>query len=426
MADEIIHDGRRTFGLWAVAAALVVGLLAGGAFMRFQSTPADESKAAEAEKAPPKPPGVVEISEEAQKNGGVQVATVAVTTLPTALRVTGVVAPEESRVSHIRPLARGVIEQIFVSLGARVSKGQTLVAYDNIEMGQLVGEYLSAKAAQQQTEADLDVRRRALERAEELIKLEAVAQQTLELRRAEFRNAEAAVTSQRAGVTRIEEQLHRFGLSDDDLARLTPQEGTSAHRIASHASLRSPVSGVVTKYDVAVGELVGPDTEVFTISDLSTVWVLADVYEKDLGKVRPDVSVAVHVDAYPERVFNGTLTYVSDLIDPQTRTAKVRCVVPNGDGALKLDMFTRVAIPTAERRQGLAVPRAAVQTVGNMPIVFVRESATTFARRDVTLGAEADGRVEVLKGLKAGDVVVSEGSFYLKTALLREQIGEAD
>lgn len=426
MADEIIHEERRTFGLWAVAAALAVGLLAGGAFMQFTSTSGDEPKAAEAEKARPLPPGVVEISEEAQKNGGVQVATVAVTTLPTELRVTGVVAPEESRVAHIRPLARGVIEQIFVSLGARVSKGQTLVAYDNIEMGQLVGEYLSAKAAQQQAEADLDVRRRALERAEELIKLEAVAQQTLELRRAEFRNAEAAVTSQRAGVTRIEEQLHRFGLSDQDLAGLTPQEGTSAHRSASHAFLRSPVTGVVTKYEVAVGELVGPDRELFTISDLSTVWVLADVYEKDLGKVRSDVEVAVRVDAYPERVFNGRLTYVSDLIDPQTRTAKVRCVVPNGDGALKLDMFTRVAIPTAERRQGLAVPRASVQTVGNTPIVFVRESATKFVRRDVTLGAEADGRVEVLKGLKTGDVVVSEGSFYLKTALLREQIGEAE
>jgi cobalt-zinc-cadmium efflux system membrane fusion protein len=136
--------------------------------------------------------------------------------------------------------------------------------------------------------------------------------------------------------------------------------------------------------------------------------------------------VAVRVDTYPDRTFSGQLTYVSDLIDPQTRTAKVRCVVANADGALKLDMFARVAIPTAERRQGIAVPQAAVQHVANAPIVFVRESATTFARRDVTLGATADGRVEVLKGLRTGEVVVSYGSFYLKTALLRDLLGEGD
>ena len=129
---------------------------------------------------------------------------------------------------------------------------------------------------------------------------------------------------------------------------------------------------MVTKYEVAAGELVEPDRELFTISDLSTVWVLADVYEKDLGKVRSGVAVAVRVDAYPDRPFTGKLTYVSDLIDPQTRTAKVRCVVPNADGALKLDMFTRVAIPTAERPGGTGRARGAVQTVGNTPIVFVR------------------------------------------------------
>lgn len=424
--NEIREPRGRRFGAVTLAATLVAGLLLGAAAMFLTGRSGAAAPEAEVARDPALPPGTVEVPEAAQKNAGVQVAKVQTTTLPTELQVTGVVAPEESRVAHIRPLARGVIEQIFVSLGARVAKGQVLLAYDNIEMGQLVGEYLSAKAAQQQAEADLGVKRRGLERAEELIKVEAVALQTLELRRAEFRNAQAAVTSQRAAVTRVEEQLHRFGLSDADLARLTPQEGTAAHRSASHATLRSPVSGVVTKYEVASGELVEPDRELFTISDLSSVWVLADVYEKDLGKVRAGVTVSVRTDAYPERAFTGRLTYVSDVIDPQTRTAKVRCVVPNDDGALKLDMFARVAIPTAQRREGLAVPQAAVQTLGNVPVVFVRQSATRFVRRDVTLGAVADGSVEVLKGLQSGDVVVSYGSFFLKTALLKEQIGEGD
>lgn len=370
------------------------------------------------------PPGVVDVPAEAQQNAGVEIVTAERIAMPTVLQVTGVVAPEESGVVHVRPLARGVIERISTSLGARVTKGQPLVAYDNIEMGQLVGEYLSAKAAQRQAEADLDVRRRTLERGEELIKLEAIAQQTLELRRAEFKNAEAAVASQRAGVTRIEEQLHRFGLSDADLATLTPDEGTSAHRNSSHALLRAPVTGVVTKFEVAAGELVEPDRELFTITDMSTVWVMADVYEKDLAKVARGADVEVRVDAYPDRVFTGRLTYISDLIDPQTRTAKVRCVVTNQDGALKLDMFARIVIPTPERKQAVTVPVAAVQHIEGKPVVFAQDAPTRFSRKFITTGVSAGERIEVLSGLAAGTRIVAAGSFHLKTALLRELIGD--
>ena len=383
-----------------------------------------ESTAAEEEAHEELPAGVVEVPEAAQKNSGIAVTTAVETTLASRLQVTGVVAPEESKVAHVRPLATGVIEQISVSLGARVTKGQPLLTYDNIEMGQLVGEYLSAKAAERQALADLEVRQKALQRAEELIKLEAVAQQTLELRRAEARNAEAAVASQRAGVAKVEEQLHRFGLSDADLSRLTPEEGRSAHRNASHAVLRAPASGIVTKYEVASGELVEPDRELFTITDLSTVWVLADVYEKDLAKVAPGVDVEVRVDAYPDRVFKGRLTYVSVAIDPKTRTAKVRCVVPNQDSALKTDMFARVAIPTAEQRRAVTVPIEAIQQVDGQSVVFQQESPTRFIRRDIEIGSTVDKHVEVVKGLAAGVRIVAAGSFYLKTALLKSRIGD--
>ena len=299
-----MNEQKGRFGGVVIAMALILGLVLGGAAVSMWSggdSPAEES--AEEDHGPELPPGVVEIPEPAQKNAGIQIVTADTLAIPTVLQVTGVVAPEESRVVHVRPLARGVIEQISTSLGARVTKGQSLVTYDNIEMGQLVGEYLSVKAAQRQAETDLDVRRRSLERSEELIKLQAIAQQTLELRRAELKNAEAAVASQRASVTKVEEQLHRFGLSDADLAKLTPDEGSSAHRNSSHALLRAPVTGVVTKFEVAVGELVEPDRELFTITDMSTVWVMADVYEKDLARVAKGTDVEVTVDAYPDRVF---------------------------------------------------------------------------------------------------------------------------
>lgn len=423
MVDQPTTE-RRTFGWLPVVAVAVLGAVLGVGAMFLFGGPASPS-AAPAEAAHEElPPGVVEIPEAAQKNAGIALATVTEATLANRVEVTGVVAPDESKVAHVRPLATGVIEQISVTLGATVKKDQPLLTYDNIEMGQLVGEYLSAKAAERQALADLEVRQKSLQRAEELIKLEAVAQQTLELRLAEARNAEAAVSSQRAGVAKIEEQLHRFGLDEAELTRLTAGEGRSTHRNASHAVLRAPVSGIVTKYEVASGELVGPDRELFTITDLSTVWVLADVYEKDLAKVAPGVDVEVRVDAYPERVFKGRLTYVSVAIDPKTRTAKVRCVVPNGDSALKTDMFARVAIPTTEQRRVVAVPVEAVQQVDGKAVVFQQENATRFVRRDVEVGRTIDKQVEVVKGLAAGARIVSAGSFYLKTALLKSRIGD--
>ena len=373
---------------------------------------------------PSLPAGVVEVGSDAQKNAGVQVVDVRSEVVPTTVDVTGAVAAAESNVAHIKPLARGVVEQVSVSLGSRVEKGQPLITLDNIALGELVGEYLAEKATLRQAQTDLEVRRRNLARAEELIKLEAIAQQQLDLRRAESQNAEAMVTSQRAKLAKVEEQIHRFGLSDADLSKLTPEEGASGHRVASHNVLRAPFSGVITKYDVAVGETVEPERELFTLSSLSTVWVLADVYEKDLDQVPRSTDVTIRVETYPDRTFAGKLTYVSDTIDPKTRTAKVRCVVDNPDGALKLEMFARVTIPTRERRTGLVVPQVAVQRIEDQPVVFVRQSDTRFDRRNVRLGTAARDVVEVVDGLKQGEHVVAAGSFYMKTALLRERIAE--
>ncbi|MEQ1909689.1 MAG: efflux RND transporter periplasmic adaptor subunit, partial [Vicinamibacterales bacterium] len=260
------------------------------------------------------PAGIVEIPEAAQKNANVEIAAVAITRVPGALEVTGIVTPDESRVAHVRPLARGVVEKIAISLGSRVSEGQALLTYDNIELGQLVGEFLTEQAGLRQTQTDLEVKRTSLERAESLIKIEAISQRELDIRRAEFTNGEAAVASAQARVSRVEEQLHRFGLSDADLRALKPDAREAPHRAASHSTLRAPFAGVVTRFDVASGEVVEPDKEVFTVADISTVWVLADVYEKDLSKVTRNGTVAIKVDAYPDRTFTGRITHVSDII----------------------------------------------------------------------------------------------------------------
>ena len=402
---------------------LALGIALGsGAVWLFSAKPVAES--AREDHAADLPAGTVDIPEAAQKNASIETAPVKAMNLPATLEVTGIVTPDESRVAHVRPLARGVVEKIAVSLGSRVTKGQPLLMYDNIELGQLVGEFLTARAALRQTETDREVKRTSLERAESLIKIEAISQRELDLRRAEFQNAEAAVASARAGVSRVEEQLHRFGLSDADMKALAPDANEAPHRAASHSTLRAPFAGIVTKFDVAAGEVVEPDKELFTVADISTVWVLADVYEKDISKIQRDGTVAIKVDAYPDRTFAGRITHVSDLIDPSSRTAKVRCVVENRDGALKLDMFAKVTLGTADERQAVVVPADAVQQVDNQPVVFIRQDATKFERRIVQVGRRSGDLVEILSGLDTGQIVVGKGSFYLKTALLRERIGD--
>ncbi|MGE3277379.1 MAG: efflux RND transporter periplasmic adaptor subunit [Vicinamibacterales bacterium] len=379
------------------------------------------------------PAGVVELAPEAQRTAGIETGPVATAPLPAVLSVTGAVAPVETRVAHVRPLARGVVERVSVTLGQRVARGDALVTFDNIELGERIGEFLAQAAALRQAEADLTVRQRVFERAQALIEIEAVSEQELELRRAEFQNAQAAVASQRAQLAQVEEQLHRFGLSEDDVRGLeaaAPGSGgagdaaaASGHRTASHNVLRAPFDGVITSYDIAPGELVDPQKELLTVTDLSEVWVLADVYEQDLARVETGRDVEIVVDAYPDRTFDGRLTYVSDVIDPATRTAKVRCVVGNPDRLLKLDMFARIRIPTGDSRQVMGVPETAVQRIDGQTVVFVRRSPTRFERRDVEIGATAGDLVEITGGLEPGEVIATTGTLSLKTTLLGERIG---
>ena len=326
------------------------------------------------------------------------------------------VSPDEGRLAHIRPLSRGIIEKVYVRRGARVREGQPLVRYDNIELGELIGEYLSQQAQLQKAMTELEVTRTFLERGQQLLEVQAIARKEVELREAEHKNAQAMVNAQQAELSKIEEKLHRYGLSDQDI------ESFGGHRTASHKTLGAPFSGVIIGYDVAEGELVGPDRELLTLADVSSVWVLADVYEKDLRLVRTGESVEVVTSAYPERVFKGELTYISDVLEQETRTARVRCVVPNGDRALKLNMFVTVKIPSVRRTVSVAVPESAIQNLGGQEVIFIVEGSGRFRKEAVQTGLSADGWIAI-EALDEGVQVITQGSFYLKSVLLREAIG---
>ena len=394
---------------------LVVFILAGAVTWRaFRAKPQTAAEKGD--------PNTVELTAEAQKNAGIVVASTAERRIEQVVKTTGVISPDEARVAHILPLSQGVVEDVLVRLGDHVQKGQPLLVYDNIELGESVGEYQSLRAGLAKAEAQQMVARRSVERADSLIEVQAISPREHELRKAEYEQAKAEVESRRAEAARTEEKLHRFGLSDGDLKRLMSSEH-GLHRTASHNTLRAPLSGVVTKYEVSKGEVVSRDKELFTIVDTSSVWALADVYEKDIALVSSKGPCFVTTSAYEGQRFAGQIGYFSDFLDPSTRTAKLRCVVRNPDGRLRLEMFAGIEVPAATSRSVLAVPASAVQEINGENMVFVPHDHLFFEKRTVRTGERIGDWIEIVEGLRPGQSVVTNGGFYLKSALLKDQLG---
>jgi len=367
-------------------------------------------------------PHDVELTEAVQRSSGFAFATAALRNMTGIIQATGVVTPNETRVARIRPLARGRILKVAVRSGDRVKQGQVLLTYDNIDLGEIVGEYLRASTAVQRARTESDLAKRSLDRANNLLDSGAIARAEVERRQAEFRNTESAIRAQQAEEARIHEKMHRFGLSEAEIGALTKTNSANLHREASPSTVRAPFDGVLLKATAAEGEIVQADQELFMLVGTSTVWILADVYERDIAGVREGAVAAVTVNSFPGETFTGKITNVSDALDPTSRTAKVRVEVENPAQRLKFEMFASIAVPTSQSRSALVIPLSAIQQVGGKTAIFVREAPTKFEMREVELGAQWPAWVEIVKGIAAGDVVVSQGGFILKSELAKAEL----
>lgn len=355
---------------------------------------------------------LVEMSVSAQQHIGMVVAPAAITQLNEYLRATGTVQPIDSRIGVVGPLARGRIAEVRANVGDRVEAGQTLAVFDNIEAGELLSQEQSAHADLERLKAQLVPATRQTERSRRLADIGAGAEKDYESSKAEKEGIEANIRSQQSLIDGIRQRLRRFGIADDSPRGtfLTP--------------LKAPFSGVVTKAQASPGDVVDAGRDVFTVADLSRVWVQAEVYEKDLGRIRIEQSAFITVDTYPNQSFEGKVAYISDVLDPQTRTARVRCEVANHDLRLKTDMFANIELPTKFSKQAIAVPASALQEVEGKNVVFIRRSQTQFEKREVEKGVTVNNQMEIVSGLKPGEPVVTQGAFHLKSILAGGELGE--
>lgn len=337
-----------------------------------------------------------------------QVVTVQRHRLAREIRTTAVLEADENRVAHVSPRVPGRVVTVKALLGETVQAGQILAVLDSLELGQAKAAYLTAKAHQ-------EVARTTYEREQRLLQQQISSQKEYLAARSELLRADAQLHATR-------ETLRLLGLSTQEISQLA--WGTHEPPL-SHVPLRAPFAGTVIEKRATVGELLTPQDRPYTIADLSTLWAMLDIYEKDLGTVSLGAPVRVSVDAYPQESFQGTITYISDLLNQHTRTARARVTIANPQRRLKPGMFGTAVItaPTGSTDATLAIPVTAVHSLREQTVAFVQKGAGVFVPRPLQLGRTVGPYVEVLTGLQEGEQIVTEGGFYLKSALLQEEGG---
>jgi multidrug efflux pump subunit AcrA (membrane-fusion protein) len=239
-----------------------------------------------------------------------------------------------------------------------------------------------------------------------------IAEHDLELAKA---SAENSVAGTKAALTAARRHLRILGLSDAEIDALANRPS-----MAATFSLTSPIAGIVVERNATLGATVGTDATVFKVIDTSRVWIDANVFEKDLERVKPGQEVGVTVPAYPGSHFAGRVILVASVVNPETRTVQVRTEVANSDGRLKPDMFANVEIVTDIHRSAISVPQTAVLEDGGKSVVFVANGGD-YTRREVTVGVQSGDRVEIVDGLRDGDQVVVKGNYLLLQQSAPEQ-----
>lgn len=316
------------------------------------------------------------------------------------IAVTATIQANQDRLAHVAPRVPGRIVSIAAKLGDRVKAGQALASLDSIELGEAHSTYLQADSQHRLAQADF-------ERTEKLYADQIVPQKDYLRSRAEHEKA-------RANLRAATDKLRLMGV--------TPTRSESAMSVFP---INAPFAGTVIEKTAVLGELAQPDKGLFTVADLSVVWIEANLFEKDLGKVNTGATVGVTVAAYPDEVFKGRLTYISSVMDKESRTIKARVEVANTDGRLKPDMFANAAIDTVSAGKALTVPSGAVLLLEGKKALFVREK-DGFEKREVELGDNLGGRFVIRGGIEEGESVVVEGAYALKARLLKSKIGDHD
>lgn len=350
--------------------------------------------------------GEVELAPEAVQSAGIVVETAGPTQMKTVLELPGEIKLNADKVVHVVPRLAGIITAVYKNLGDSVMHGEVLAVLDSRELAELKSAYLASIKR-------IELDRATFERRERLWHQKISSEK-------DYLASRQALAESEINLQTTSQKLLALGLSQADLDNLSEATG----KRLTHYELKAPFDGIVIEKNIAVGEAVKEDADIFVLADLSTVWVDVTVYSKDLNIVKVGQNVTVRSKILGFEA-DGILTYLGSLVGEQTRAARGIVVVQNTEGHWRPGLFVTVEIVQEEVSVPVAVSVDALQTLHDQPVVFV-QNGNMFEARLLKLGRN-DGRwVEVLNGLSPGERYVARNSFILKAELGKEGAAEED
>lgn len=398
------------------AAVLCLTIALGGCSKRKDAAapPGDLQKKGGEASHEPEVPHQVRLTDAAIAEAGIDTWRVQVVDLAHLLVLNGSVGYDENRLLQVAANVKGRVASIPVDLGSRVRAGDPLLVIESVDLGRTREEFVKELSA-------FNVSARAYERARKLVDANAIST-------GEFQAREGDYQSKRAALASAERTLHLYGDGAEAIERLRAVADDQARPVTDGATLtlRAPFAGRVIDRKVTPGALFEALQPLMTVADLGSVWVFLNAYEKDLALLHEGLPVTLRTDAYPQETFRGRVDFLGSVVDPQTRSVRVRATVENRSEKLRPGLFVKAQVevprPQSETHPIVAIPQAALQTLEGRATVFVQTESGVFVRRLVETGHTFEGFTEVLSGVKPGDVVVTEGSFVLKSEFAKASL----
>ncbi len=339
----------------------------------------------------------LQLTAEEIETAGIKIAPLGEQDVNEQITVTATIQANQDKLAHVAPRVPGKLIKVMANLGDKVKQGQPLALVDSIEVGEAQSSYAQAASEHALAKANLD-------RAEKLYADQIIPQKNVLQARADFEKAKAVLRA-------ASDKRQALGINGN----MASSAGSSVF------SVSAPFSGTIIEKKAVLGELAQSDKPLFSVADLSNVWIETNLYEKDFGNVKIGAPALITIAAYPGETFKGKVTYISSVMDKESRTVKARVDVPNRDGKLKLEMFATASIVTAAAKKALLLPEQAVVLVQGQPTAFVQE-AGGFEPRAVDLGEKLRDQVVLKAGIKPGEKVVISGAYALKAKMLKSQI----
>ena len=401
------ENRRANYIGWTIAGTFVIAIIIIGSLLliRKTKTAATEEKTTSSETSAANEPLTPE-----------QRAAISVEVAQKQIIQAGVTAPGKvtfngNRVTPVFSQFSGRLVRLDAEVGMVVRQHQVIGTIDTPDIVSAQADYQQALTSERSARTSLDLLRRTRERAERLVAAEAIPRRDLQQAQADEARAVDDLQRAQSAVAAARGRLLSAGMSDDEINRLT----AGVRAVNRLVPLIAPIGGTITERKAGLGQVVqaGAGDPLFMIADLSSVWVIADVYEDQIAGMRVGAPVKIKTPAYPTETFAARVDQIGSTLDPDKHTVAVRCIVPNRGGRLKPGMFASLILSSAATQTALTVPASAIITEGDQHSVYVEESPGHYVKRPVETGSETDGSVIIRSGLTEGARVVVRGGLLI-------------